>query len=209
MQTFALVSILAPNSLEVSSASPRNTNISVPTALFNKPVNKPGLVFECLWILSEDLQKVLGLALHSDTLVGWNAPAECGTACNYTIQYSAPALRCTELAIDEVHTMLPVSQETGDGTVYNATKPVGELVLEPLSIAWRTYDTNGKSTVAGTRCLLYNTTQQSVVSFVNNTGTIFSSIISYNNPVNIVIIDCPKPVEGTSVSLYTYIMVGQ
>ncbi len=47
----------------------------------------------------------------------------------------------------------------------------------------RTYDTNGKSAVAGTRCSLYNTTQQSVVSFVNNTGMISPTIISYHNPV--------------------------
>ncbi|KAK0240997.1 hypothetical protein EDD85DRAFT_934124 [Armillaria nabsnona] len=214
-QAFALVSILAPNSLEVGSASPRNTTISVPTALFNKPINKPGSVSECLWVLSEDLQKVLGLALQSNTLMGWNAPTECGTACNYTIQYSAPALRCTELTIDEVITMLPFSQETSERTMYNTTSPVGELILEPLSIAWRTYDTNGKSTVAGTRCLLYNTTQHSVVSFVNNTGMIFPSIISYNNLVNTdpaaIMETCPVPGgsrNATSVSLYTYVVVG-
>ncbi|KAK0241018.1 hypothetical protein EDD85DRAFT_948112 [Armillaria nabsnona] len=194
-QAFALISILAPNSLEVGSASPRNTAISVPTALFNKPLNEPN---------------------DSDTLIGWNAPAECGTACNYTIQYSAPALRCTELAIDEANTMLPVSQEIGDRTVYSATilRPVA-WPLGPISIAWRTYDTNGKSTVAGTRCSLYNTTQQSVVSFVNNTGMISPSIISYNGPVNTdehtIIEVCPAlggSSDATSVSLYAYVLVG-
>ncbi len=150
---------------------------------------------------SADSKKVLGQALQSEILVGWDAPSGCGTACNYTIQYSAPALLCAELAIDEANTMLPVSGETGDRTVYNATTLNSvEGYLQPISIAWRTYDTNGKSTVAGTRCSFYNTTQQSVVSFVNNTGMIFPSIISYDNPVNMVVIDCPEPVEGTSVS---------
>ncbi|KAK0431398.1 hypothetical protein EV421DRAFT_1743149 [Armillaria borealis] len=199
MGHFALVSILAPNSLEVGSASPKNTTISVPTALFNKPINRIGC--------------------SSETLMGWNAPAGCGTACNYTIQYSAPALRCTELAIDEANTMLPVSQEIGNitvYTVYNATTLYTDpVVTEYMSIAWRTYDTNGKSTIAGTRCSLYNTTQQSVVSFVNNTGMISPSIISYNSPVNTdpttFFWKCPDPGESsnaTSVSLYTYALVG-
>ncbi|KAK0241013.1 hypothetical protein EDD85DRAFT_934126 [Armillaria nabsnona] len=216
LQTFALVSILAPNSLEVGSASPRNTNISVPTALFNKPLNEPNDVSSCVRIPSADSKKVLGLALQSDTLIGWNAPAECGTACNYTIQYSAPALRCTELTIDEANTLLPVNQETRHTTVYNATNTIqGELILDSLSVAWRTYDTNGKSTVAGTCCSLYNTTQQSVVSFVNNTRVISPSIISYNSPVNMdpqVITEmCPEFRGGrnaTSVSLYAYVLVG-
>ncbi len=164
--------------------------------------------------LSADLGKVLGQALQSETLMGWNAPAGCGTACNYTIQYSAPALRCTELAIDAADTMLPVSQETSEILpVYNATI-LHTLYTEVISIAWHTYDTNGKSTVAGTRCLLYNTTQKSVVSFVNNTGIISPSIISYNSPINTgieTIIDtCYMYGESntTSISLYTYSEVG-
>ncbi len=116
--------------------------------------------------------------------------------------------------------MLPVShpqpQETGNRTVYNATtwNPVGGLI-EAISITWRTYDSNGKSAVAGTHCSLYNTTQQSVVSFVNNTGMIFPSIISYHNLVNTdppaIIETCSEPGESnnaTSVSLYTYALVG-
>ncbi|SJL15168.1 uncharacterized protein ARMOST_18653 [Armillaria ostoyae] len=212
-QAFALVSILAPNSLEVGSALPKNTPISVPTALFNKPING----FDCTVTPSADSEKVLSLALQSETLIGWNAPAGCGTACNYTIQYPAPALRCTELDMVGVNTLLPVTQETGERTVYNATTlhPFEPWYIDPISIAWRTYDTNGKSTVAGTRCSLYNTTQKSVVSFVNNTGMISPSIISYNSPVNTdlqAIIDtCPKPGESnnvTSVSLYTYAIIG-
>ncbi len=85
---------------------------------------------------SADSEKFLSLVLRSETLMGWNAPAGCETACNYTIQYSAPALRCTELAIDEANTLLPVvMQETGDSlrTVYNATilNPLGLLILYP------------------------------------------------------------------------------
>ncbi|SJL15175.1 uncharacterized protein ARMOST_18661 [Armillaria ostoyae] len=210
LQAFVLVSILAPNSLEVGSASPQNTTISVPTALFNKPID----AFDCSLTPSGDWEKVLDRALQSETLMGWNAPAGCGTACNYTIQYSAPALRCTELAIDEANTMLPI-QDIYNKTVYNATNSPGGHI-EPMSIAWRTFDTNGKSTISGTRCALWNTTQQSVVSFANNTGMISPNITSYNNPVNTdpeVFLDeaCFDSWESsnvTSVSLYTYALVG-
>ncbi|PBK65001.1 hypothetical protein ARMSODRAFT_1022706 [Armillaria solidipes] len=196
LQTFALVSILAPNSLEVGSALPKNTTISVPTAFFNKSIN----VFDCSMTPSADSKK--------------NAPAGCGTACNYTIQYIAPALQCTELAIYEANTMLPINTYRFTyEIVYNATNPAGPI--GPMSIAWHTYDTNRKSSIGGTRCSLYNTTQQSVVSFVNNTGMISPSIISYNSPVNTdfqVIGDtCLDPGESsnaTSVSLFTYALVG-
>ncbi len=185
----------------------QNTTISVPTALFNRSISG----FGCIGSPLADSEKVLGHALQSETLIGWNAPVGCETACNYTIRYSAPALQCTELAIGEANTMLPVSQN--NLTVYNATilNPLG--LIEPISIAWRTYDTNGTSTVAGTRCSLYNTTQQSVVSFVNNTGMISPSIISYNSPVNTDDVrTCPEFDESsnaTSVSLYTYAVVGR
>ncbi|KAK0505450.1 hypothetical protein EDD18DRAFT_1129500 [Armillaria luteobubalina] len=186
LQAFALVSILAPNALQVGSSSPKNTTISVPTIYFNELTNHCNIFGET------GTKKDLGLALQSETLIGWNAPAGCGVACNYTIQYAAPALRCTELAIDEVKTMLPVMQRMTSHqpmtvrhvyTVYNAT-PTNGGASKPLSMAWRTFESNGKSTFGGTRCLLYNTTQKSVVSFINNTGTISPSTTSYNNPVN-------------------------
>ncbi len=111
--------------------------------------------------------------------------------------------------------MLLVNQETGYGAVYNGTilNLIGGFI--ELSITWRTYDTNGKSTVAGTCCSLYNTTQQSVVSFVNNTRMISPSIKSYNSPLNadppVIIEMCPAcwgSNNATSVSLYTYALIG-
>ncbi|PBK65037.1 hypothetical protein ARMSODRAFT_961594 [Armillaria solidipes] len=209
LQSFALVSILAPNSLEVGSALPQNTTISVPTVYFSR-TNLSEV--QCGPYPSTAWKKVLSQALQSDTLLGWNAPAGCGTACNYTIQYAAPALRCTELGMDKVNTMLPFV-DTYARIVYNATSNSAEFI-GPMSIAWRTYDTNGKSTIGGTRCSLWNTTQQSVVSFVNNTGMISPSIISYNSPVNTgpqaIVKACPESGESsnaTSVSLYTYVAV--
>ncbi|SJL15171.1 uncharacterized protein ARMOST_18657 [Armillaria ostoyae] len=56
-------------------------------------------------------------------------------------------------------------------TVYNATYNIDRTtyLVANMSMAWRTtYDANGNTTIAGARCSLYNTTQQSVVSFSMN-----------------------------------------
>ncbi|PBK64997.1 hypothetical protein ARMSODRAFT_1022702 [Armillaria solidipes] len=178
LQAFALVSILAPNSLEVGSASPKNTTISVPTIFFSKAhlYDENNMIYPLTsW------QKVLGRALQSDALIGWNAPVGCGSECNYTIQYPAPALRCTELSPDEVNAMLPGTDEI-DPTVYNARSNLTDPITGAnITMAWRTYEADGKITAAGACCSLYNTTQQAVVSFVNNTGMISPSIISYGD----------------------------
>ncbi len=169
LQAFELVSILAPNSLEIGTAPPKYTTISVPTVYFSTAHlsgsqcddDKP----YAAW------QKVLRRALESDKLLAWDAPVGCGAACNYTIQYIAPALQCTELGIDEVNKLVPSTVPYT--VVYNAT-----YTGTNMSMAWRMYGANGQSTATGAHCSLYNTTQQSVVSFINNNGTISPSIIS-------------------------------
>ncbi|KAK0431400.1 hypothetical protein EV421DRAFT_2024556 [Armillaria borealis] len=70
-------------------------------------------------ILSARARRVLDHALQSETLNGWNAPVGCGIECSYTIQYTAPVLRCTELSLDEVNALLPDSQSLP--TIYNST----------------------------------------------------------------------------------------
>ncbi|KAK0462303.1 uncharacterized protein EV420DRAFT_1761573 [Desarmillaria tabescens] len=177
LQALALVSILAPNSLEVGSASPKITTISVPTVFFSKSNISET---HCDYYPSPAWEKVLDRALQSNTLIGWNAPVGCGTECNCTVQYNAPALKCTDLSTDEVNAMLWQNPHF-PATVYNATSNLtNPSTGANMSMAWRTYNSNGESTTAGARCSLYNTTQQSVVSFVNNTGIISPSIISYN-----------------------------
>ncbi len=177
LQAFALISIFAPNSLEVGSASPQNTTISVPTIFFSK-----SNFSELQWnpILSSVSRRVLDHALQSNTLDGWNAPVGCGIECSYTIQYIAPALRCTELSLNEVDALLP--DYDAHPTVYNSTSSFSDPTTGAnMSMAWRTYEADGKSNTAGARCSLYNTTQQSIVSFVNNTRIISPAIISYDN----------------------------
>ncbi|KAK0475403.1 hypothetical protein IW261DRAFT_1595410 [Armillaria novae-zelandiae] len=178
-QAFMLVSILAPNSLEVGLDSPQSTIISVPTVYFND-INLSEA--RCDPYPSAAWQKVLGHALQSPSLLGWNAPAGCGSACHYTIQYTAPALRCTELDMDEVITMVPSDDDLT--TLYNSTYNIdmATYLVTNMSMAWRSdNDANGNSTIAGACCSLYNTTQQAVVSFVNNFGNISPHIISYDS----------------------------
>ncbi|KAK0432423.1 hypothetical protein EV421DRAFT_1910929 [Armillaria borealis] len=221
-QTFALVSILAPNSLEVGSASPESRNISVPTTFFNKT---DIFGYDCTANASSQVRKVLSRAFQSDTLIGWSAPAGCGTACNYTVQYAAPALRCTELDMEEVSTMLSNQdaqgiQDMDDLIVYNATWQ-SYMAVGPISVAWRIDDSGNTSAelnspIAGTRCFLYNTTQQSTVSFVNNSRMISPRIISYDSPIDVdieAIVDaCPAQllsINGTSTPLYTYAVMAR
>ncbi|KAK0505466.1 hypothetical protein EDD18DRAFT_1326541 [Armillaria luteobubalina] len=171
LQAFELVSILAPNSLEIGTAPPTYTNLTVPTVSFSK-TNLSGSQCDddkpyAAW------QKVLGRALLSDKLLAWDAPVGCGTACNYTILYAAPALRCTTLGMDAVDRLVPSTIPYA--VVYNATHTGTNMTL-----AWRMYGDNGQSTATGAHCSLYNTTQKSDVSFVNNNATISPSIISYD-----------------------------
>ncbi|KAK0436790.1 uncharacterized protein EV420DRAFT_1487406, partial [Desarmillaria tabescens] len=126
IQALTLVSILAPNALEVRSASPRNDIISVPTISFD---NRDGwTTVTVAW------ERVLSRSFQSDTLIGWNAPAGCGSACNYTIEYAAPALRCFDISQEEIlddgdgssgpsnpSAVLQSKYNTTDTAVYNAT----------------------------------------------------------------------------------------
>ncbi|PBK64987.1 hypothetical protein ARMSODRAFT_978674 [Armillaria solidipes] len=177
LQAFVLVSILAPNSLEVGPALPKDTSISVPTVIFSKSNLSET---HCDYYPSPAWERVLGHALQSDTLIGWNVPVGHGFECNYMVQYLAPGLQCTELGMDEVNTMLWQNIHF-PATVYDATYNLTDPSTGAnLSMVWHMYHADGKSTAAGACCLLYNTTQQSVVSFVNNTRIISPSIISYN-----------------------------
>ncbi len=73
--------------------------------------------------------------------------------------------------MDEVNILVPSTVPYM--VVYNAT-----YTGTNMSMAWHMYGDNGQSTATGALCSLYNTTQQSVISFVNNNRTISPSIIS-------------------------------
>ncbi|KAK0193425.1 hypothetical protein F5146DRAFT_1134096 [Armillaria mellea] len=100
---YTLVSILAPNSLAVGPASPKTQIISVPTIFFNRDALEQGWAYPlpgdsgCPYDVTTSFERVLERSLRFDELVGWSAPLGCENGCNYTLQYTAPALRCSSI----------------------------------------------------------------------------------------------------------------
>ncbi|KAK0191820.1 hypothetical protein F5146DRAFT_1222125 [Armillaria mellea] len=201
VQTFTLVSILAPNSLEIGSALPITETLQVPTILFSESHQSEGWNPEfggyqnCAVKISTAWKRILGRSFQSDELITWNPPEGCESGCNYTIEYPAPTLRCSDISQDEILGNMngtdptePVAQIPyvfrGE-QVYDANSYLNYSVAS-IAIAWRIQDdawsddafTN--KSVGGARCSLYNSTQRAVASFINNTATIHPNIISYN-----------------------------
>ncbi|KAK0467429.1 hypothetical protein IW261DRAFT_1613018 [Armillaria novae-zelandiae] len=184
VQGFTLVSILAPNSLEIGSALPINVTLDVPTILFNESSQATGWNPEfgsypnCAVKTSTAWKRILGHSFQSDELITWKPPEGCQNGCNYTIQYPAPALRCSDISQEEIL------------GIANSSDPIQPIAQAPLcasiAMAWSTQgnalsnDAFSNKTVGGARCSLYNTTQGAVVSFLNSTATIHPTIISYN-----------------------------
>ncbi|KAK0207465.1 hypothetical protein IW262DRAFT_1469406 [Armillaria fumosa] len=85
-----------------------------------------------------------------------------------------------KLSLDEVDTLLPDYQSPL--TIYNSTTTLSNPTAGAnMSMAWHTYEADGMSKTAGAHCSLYNTTQQSIVSFANNSRVISPTIVSYDN----------------------------
>ncbi len=201
VQGYTLVSIFAPNSLMIGSASPWNDVLNVPSIFFD--TSKEGIGWtsgfgglgDCTVKASSAWKRILGRALQSDELITWKPPEGCQGGCNYTIEYPAPALLCSDISEEEILGNGDVDQASDPtqptvqlsspswsltDSVYNANYYLNHTGAA-IAIAWRTQDTSGaEATIGGARCSLYNTTQKAVVSFLNNTATILPSIISYN-----------------------------
>ncbi|KAK0470980.1 hypothetical protein IW261DRAFT_1572500 [Armillaria novae-zelandiae] len=203
VQAFTLVSILAPNSLAVGSASPRNDVLDVPAIFFNTSKEGSGWTTgfggleDCTVSTSSAWKRIFGRAFQSDNLITWNPPEGCQSGCNYTIEYPAPALLCSDISEDEI---------LGNGDAVQTSDPsqptvqlsspsflIAESVYSAnyflnhngasIALAWRIQDIPGaEKVVGGARCSLYNTTQKAVVSFSNGTVTILPSIVSYHEP---------------------------
>ncbi len=201
VQGFTLVSILAPNPLAVGSASPRNDVLNVPAIFFN--TSKEGIswttgfggISDCTVTTSSAWKPIFRSAFQSEELITWKPPDGCQSGCNYTIEYPAPALLCSDISEDEIlgngdagqasDPTQPTVQLSSPSwllshMVYNANYSLNQNGAA-IAIAWRTQDTLGAETaIGGARCSLYNTTQKAVVSFLNGTVAILPSIISYN-----------------------------
>lgn len=189
VQAYALVSILAPNALEIGAAPPKMETITVPTLYFgrNPEIHGwafPGIPNPCSYTITSPFARILGSSLRSDALIRWNAPPGCENGCSYTIEYGAPALRCSDIDSEDIiysghlssgHNMSSAVLLSNDSApaqaVYNAT-----AYGSNITVAWQSYNVEGDSVVKGLFC---STTQQSIVSFFNNTGVIIPRIVSY------------------------------
>ncbi|PBK79964.1 hypothetical protein ARMGADRAFT_94766 [Armillaria gallica] len=97
---YTFVSILAPNALEVGPASPKTQTLTVPTIFYGRDPLEQGWAYprnpaNCFYQLTSNFERVLGSSMRFDSLLGWSAPLGCESGCNYTMEYSAPALRCS------------------------------------------------------------------------------------------------------------------
>ncbi|KAK0209695.1 hypothetical protein IW262DRAFT_1528555 [Armillaria fumosa] len=205
VQGFTLVSILAPNSLEIGSALPINDTLHVPTILFNESSQGTGwnpefgAYLNCAVKTSTVWKRILGWSFQSDELITWKPPEGCQNGCNYTIEYPAPALHCSDISQDEILGNANDTYASSDPPQPIAQLPYALLAEQvyaansylnyseaSIAMAWRTQgdalsnDAFSNKTVGGARCSLYNTTQRAVVSFLNSTATIQPNIISYN-----------------------------
>ncbi|KAK0439281.1 uncharacterized protein EV420DRAFT_1734129 [Desarmillaria tabescens] len=226
VQAYTLVSILAPNMLEGGTASPKMDNITVPTIFFGRDPQEHGWAFPapptyCNYQIATGFSRVLGSSLQSDILIGWSAPMGCENGCNYTIEYGAPALLCSDI---NAASIFDYANDTGSPfspsavllnnsdftTVYNGTYEFYNDGINVI-VAWQRYYLNGDSIVGGVLCSLFNITQRSTVSFFNNTGVIVPRIISYNEPYKALIpqnvsSDCGGPhVPKTSFTQSYYL----
>ncbi|PBK61410.1 hypothetical protein ARMSODRAFT_1064875 [Armillaria solidipes] len=190
---YTLVSILAPNALEVGPASPKTQTLTVPTIFYGRDPLEQGWAYPqipaiCFYQLTSNFERILGSSMRLDKLVGWNAPLGCESGCNYTLEYSGPALRCSSMDTEGIlynnasSPSRPLSllwiSENQEG-VYNATTEVVNSDAD-IAVSWRKYSIGGELIFGSVICSLFNTTQRSTVSFFNNTGVISPSIISYN-----------------------------
>lgn len=224
VQAYTLVSILAPNSLEVGTASVQTELISIPTIFFDSDPLEHSWGYvpadSCDYALSSGWERTLGQSLQSDELIGWKVPLRCGTGCNYTFEYPAPALRCFDLGPDELFdndesAYPPPPAPSYPLVMLRTTTPVNNATYSldfrtaDNAMVWRTYNAGNESAVSGVRCSFYNTTQQSTVSFVNNTGIISPRISSYNDPYASFDMPTPKcnesgPIRNSSSSVEAY-----
>ncbi len=199
VQGFTLVSIFAPNSLMIGSASPRNDVLNVPSIFFD--TSKEGIGWTSgfgglgtapskhLQRGNEFLDARSSLTSSSrgnhlkDVRVGVTIPSS-----TLRLPYFAPISAKRNLGNGDVDQASDPTQPTVQlsspswsltDSVYNANYYLNHTGAA-IAIAWRTQDTSGaEATIGGARCSLYNTTQKAVVSFLNNTATILPSIISY------------------------------
>lgn len=100
MQGLDLISILAPNSLVVTSAGMIPSQMeAVMVDFYTVPLRTPIIVGRQGSYIAPSARfgRVVQEAILSEKVLPWPIPENCGTSCNYTIQLDAPAAKCRDI----------------------------------------------------------------------------------------------------------------
>lgn len=115
--TSSLIPILAP-SLTVRLGDPNIRDIQVPTlALYtDQDIGAVDVVKLRYDKVSEAWDRVAVEALISNKALGWEVPKQCAPECDYNVTYSAAALRCSDLAPNQISNADPRSASNSQET---------------------------------------------------------------------------------------------
>ncbi|VDC04928.1 unnamed protein product [Peniophora sp. CBMAI 1063] len=115
IKALSLVSVFAPNALSVIPAHPIRSNLSVPFPSLDridgtvssrlKPVNSTHYRYIGS---SPRFQRLARGVLDGNTILPWAPPDGCGRECDYHLNYSGPALRCSDISKSLID-LLPVN----------------------------------------------------------------------------------------------------
>ncbi|KAF9064817.1 hypothetical protein BDP27DRAFT_1229885 [Rhodocollybia butyracea] len=223
--SLALLPVLVPGALTIESGTITSTVGQVPSLDLSSmyPLSVTNMNTFSNYLQPSDLFKqAIYVAATTDVTPGWHVPeGECTSAlsCSYTFNYSAPALRCTDLSPNDIGN----GTDPGNGTAvlinlddwelpdnrnfvgtYNATSNLNRT--EPIAFTSVWNDTSpcdltiaciphfgvnnplalqdSELTPVGSTCTFWNATYSATTTFVNNTQTTSSQVLSYNSPIS-------------------------
>ncbi|VDC04524.1 unnamed protein product [Peniophora sp. CBMAI 1063] len=107
IQAFSLIGIFAPNALSIVPAGITSSVLSVPFVALDQIAPTDSIISlsanesygEVGWYLSPStgFKTLVQTVLSKGDILPWNAPSGCGLACNYSISYNGPSLRCRDI----------------------------------------------------------------------------------------------------------------
>ncbi|VDB90324.1 unnamed protein product [Peniophora sp. CBMAI 1063] len=151
IQAFSFITILAPSALSVTPSGPTQGTMRVPVPRLDEvpltdsitPVvnchttSDPGDPSQCTdydliyTSASPAFRRMVQNVLGNLEIPSWSRPDECGLACNYTITYNGPALRCTDIPASTIASGVANFPEGGarpDPPYGNVSNPEGTLL---------------------------------------------------------------------------------
>lgn len=154
--------------------------------------------------VSSSLKQTINSIMTTSPEASWTPPDGCGAACSFEFEYDAPALDCRPTTLDEYRLSPGILMIQDHKWVYEANSTLSpNLPIYPTVITiplpafrWDTegpYDLSinyavlkpGSNLVSqvggGAYCTFRNATYRASFTYVNNTQSISTSILSYGN----------------------------